>query len=125
MLEEHGLGPGGPVASPEASAVVFPENILRKIIEGHTREAGVRGLERCLASICRHCAYRIVKQQEEKSGRPFQACSQQVIHVIDFQECNAQRLLCAHVRLCLAVLHRASLVCFFGGLVVLSGLPGE
>lgn len=77
VLEEHGLGPGGPVVSPEGSAVVFPEGILHKIIQGYTREAGVRGLERCLATICRHCAYEIVKDQEEKSGVPFQSWSQQ------------------------------------------------
>ncbi|CAD7703028.1 unnamed protein product [Ostreobium quekettii] len=76
VLEEHGLGPGGLVASPDNPAVVFPEKILRVIVERYTREAGVRALERCLAAVCRQCAYQIVKEQEERAGRPFQSFAQ-------------------------------------------------
>src|SRR5690606_1631695 len=32
---------------------VVPDNAVRKIIEGYTRESGVRGLERHLAALCR------------------------------------------------------------------------
>lgn len=40
--------------------VRIPDEILRSIIEGYTREAGVRELERCIAKLCRKIAKKIV-----------------------------------------------------------------
>ncbi len=51
QLQAHGLTPG---------AIEIPEKILRLIIRTHTREAGVRDLERKLAAICRKAARRVV-----------------------------------------------------------------
>ena len=51
VMSEHGLG---------KSQVQIPSSAMRYIISGYTREAGVRGLERQLAAICRKSARRIV-----------------------------------------------------------------
>ncbi|MDQ2809361.1 MAG: endopeptidase La [Chloroflexota bacterium] len=51
QLQAHGL---------PAGAVEIPEKMLRLIIHTHTREAGVRDLERKLAAICRKAARRVV-----------------------------------------------------------------
>ncbi|HEX6796977.1 MAG TPA: endopeptidase La [Ktedonobacterales bacterium] len=53
VLEEHGLG---------RSQVQVPEATMHYIISHYTREAGVRGLERQLATICRKAALRIVQK---------------------------------------------------------------
>ena len=45
--ENHGLG---------KNDFELSEDILKKIIEGYTRESGVRGLEKQIASVCRHVA---------------------------------------------------------------------
>ena len=37
----------------EKEQVVFPSEVVRKVIESYTREAGVRNLEREIGSICR------------------------------------------------------------------------
>ncbi len=57
VLEEHGLG---------RSQVQVPEATMRYIISHYTREAGVRGLERQLATICRKAALRIVQKPDTK-----------------------------------------------------------
>jgi len=44
QLREHGL---------EARRLKIPVATIRAVIEGYTREAGVRGLEKALASLCR------------------------------------------------------------------------
>ncbi|MEA4881990.1 MAG: endopeptidase La [Synergistaceae bacterium] len=51
ILREHGLSPKQVRITPKA---------LEKIISDYTREAGVRGLERELASVCRKVARKIV-----------------------------------------------------------------
>ena len=51
VLGEHGL---------TRSQVQIPESAMRYIVSHYTREAGVRGLERQLATICRKAALRIV-----------------------------------------------------------------
>lgn len=52
QIKAHGLK--------EKHLVITPEG-LQKIIREHTREAGVRGLERRIAAICRQVARRIVE----------------------------------------------------------------
>ena len=57
VLHEHGLS---------RSQVQVPESAMRIIISRYTREAGVRGLERQLATICRKAALRIVQKPEAR-----------------------------------------------------------
>jgi ATP-dependent Lon protease len=53
VLEEHGL---------DRAQVQIPQPVMRYIITRYTREAGVRSLERQLATICRKAALRIVQK---------------------------------------------------------------
>ncbi len=53
QLRDHGLS---------KDKVGFDEEAIRVVIESYTREAGVRSLEREVASICRKIARRVVKQ---------------------------------------------------------------
>jgi hypothetical protein len=55
LLAEHGLGP---------QLVAFPRPTLEYVITAHTREAGVRGLRRALAAVCRHVALNVVLEHE-------------------------------------------------------------
>jgi ATP-dependent Lon protease len=57
VLTEHGLSP---------NQVQVPEGSMRYIINRYTREAGVRGLERQLANICRKAALRIIQKPEAR-----------------------------------------------------------
>lgn len=41
----------------------FTDDAIKGIIEGYTRESGVRELERCIIKICRKCAFKIVEGQ--------------------------------------------------------------
>eukprot|EP00775_Hariotina_reticulata_P001826 gene1826-2160_t len=50
LLSEHGLGP---------HLVSFPPDVLEYVVTAHTREAGVRGLRRALAAVCRHVALNV------------------------------------------------------------------
>jgi len=52
QMKAHGLA---------ASEISLDESALRAIIEDHTREAGVRNLEREIASVCRKVATRIAE----------------------------------------------------------------
>ncbi|HET7453093.1 MAG TPA: endopeptidase La [Thermoanaerobaculia bacterium] len=54
QLEEHGL---------EGNAVVLSDETILAIISEHTREAGVRNLEREIAGICRKIARKVVAGQ--------------------------------------------------------------
>jgi ATP-dependent Lon protease len=45
--------------------VEFTENALRTVIHHYTKEAGVRSLEREIASVCRKVALRVVKEGKE------------------------------------------------------------
>jgi ATP-dependent Lon protease len=55
MLEQHGL---------TSKQLKFNDASIRKIIQEYTREAGVRNLERSIATICRKVATQIVKGDE-------------------------------------------------------------
>jgi len=68
QLEENGLGPYPLEFEPEA---------VRKIIADYTREAGVRGLERQVASICRKVAREIAQRK-----KPARSC----IHPAEVEE---------------------------------------
>ncbi len=57
QLKNHGLDP---------KKFTFEEGVIQDAIEKYTREAGVRNLEREIASICRKLARRVVKE-----GRDF------------------------------------------------------
>ncbi|MEW6189890.1 MAG: endopeptidase La [Actinomycetota bacterium] len=56
QLEAHGL---------TKEQLEISEDALRKIIREHTREAGVRNLERKIAAICRQVARSVVEGREE------------------------------------------------------------
>lgn len=47
QLEKHGL---------KKTMLSIPEDVIEDIVSGYTKEAGVRSLERCIASICRKAA---------------------------------------------------------------------
>lgn len=63
VLSEHGLTP---------ELVHFDSEALRFLISKYTREAGVRGLERKIAALCRAVAVRVVERRrtEEKASEP-------------------------------------------------------
>src|ERR1700712_2254056 len=50
----------------EEVPVEFTENAVRTVIHHYTREAGVRSLERELASVCRKVALKVVKEGKEQ-----------------------------------------------------------
>ncbi|MBQ1351348.1 MAG: endopeptidase La [Oscillospiraceae bacterium] len=58
QIKRHGL---------KRSQLRFTDDAIREIIVGYTREAGVRILEREIASICRKCAMKIVSKAERTS----------------------------------------------------------
>ena len=53
VLAEHGL---------TSDQIRIPQTVMLHIVTGYTREAGVRGLERQLAAICRKAARRILEK---------------------------------------------------------------
>jgi ATP-dependent Lon protease len=53
QLKDHGL---------QSDKITFEEEALRDMVEKYTREAGVRNLEREIASVCRKLARRVVKE---------------------------------------------------------------
>ena len=59
QLEANGLKPG---------QVEIGDDVLRDIIQGYTREAGVRGLEREIGQVLRHAAVRIAEGQSGRSA---------------------------------------------------------
>ncbi|MCH7824059.1 MAG: endopeptidase La [Acidobacteria bacterium] len=56
QLEEHGLGAG---------RLRFEPATIMAIVQGYTEEAGVRGLERRIAAICRAVARRVAEQMDD------------------------------------------------------------
>lgn len=55
-LESNGLTP---------EDISITDGALKKLIEGYTREAGVRGLERRIGELCRKVARRMLERREE------------------------------------------------------------
>ena len=58
QLKKHGL---------TARQLRFTDGAIRNIIDGYTREAGVRRLEQLIASVCRKAAKRIAEGEEKIS----------------------------------------------------------
>ncbi|GAB6138875.1 endopeptidase La [Halanaerobaculum tunisiense] len=58
QVENHGL---------EENDLKISQNALQQVIRNHTREAGVRTLERKLASICRKAAKKVVEGKERST----------------------------------------------------------
>lgn len=58
LLDTHGLEP---------KSLEFTSSALVRVIRGYTSEAGVRNLERCLATICRKIAFRRAGAKEPLS----------------------------------------------------------
>jgi len=56
QIKENGL---------EAEQIVVPDETLTALIDGFTREAGVRNLERLLGALCRHVARKVAAGLEE------------------------------------------------------------
>jgi len=52
QIDENGLAEAGLSLSPSA---------LQEIVDGHTREAGVRNLERCIGAVCRKIAVHVTE----------------------------------------------------------------
>ncbi|HZL06928.1 MAG TPA: endopeptidase La, partial [Coriobacteriia bacterium] len=57
QVAEHGLTP---------SRLVFTDDALKEIVRRYTREAGVRNLERTIATICRQVARKVVEGRKGK-----------------------------------------------------------
>jgi ATP-dependent Lon protease len=55
VLQEHGLTP---------EQLQVPKTVMRRIIMDYTREAGVRSLERQLATVCRKVALRVLERPD-------------------------------------------------------------
>jgi ATP-dependent Lon protease len=66
QLKEHGLA---------ATKLQIAESALREIVRTYTREAGVRGLEREIAAICRQVARKVVEGKKGKTS-----VSQRTVH---------------------------------------------
>ncbi|XP_039005380.1 lon protease homolog 2, peroxisomal-like isoform X1 [Hibiscus syriacus] len=58
VLDQHGLS---------SASLQIPEDIVKLIIQSYTREAGVRNLERKLASLARAAAVRVTEQEHAVS----------------------------------------------------------
>jgi ATP-dependent Lon protease len=59
QLKEHGLS---------TKVLTITDAALKEIIRRHTREAGVRNLERQIATICRQVARKVVEGQSDKTS---------------------------------------------------------
>src|SRR5258708_14028479 len=55
VMVEHGLAP---------AQLKIPQSVMEQIVTHYTREAGVRNLERQLATICRKAARRIIEKPQ-------------------------------------------------------------
>jgi ATP-dependent Lon protease len=60
----------------------FTEDGLKFLIEGYTREAGVRNLEREIASICRKLARKVLKEKIKAKGAELEVTSEVVTELL-------------------------------------------
>jgi ATP-dependent Lon protease len=60
QIELHGLG---------KDQLTVPEETMRALVQGYTREAGVRNLEREIAGLCRKVAHQIVRKVGKSNGK--------------------------------------------------------
>ncbi len=80
QIEAHGL---------KAFKVTFTEPAVREIIRSYTKEAGVRNLERQIATICRKVAKDIVKMDlkaSSKKQKPYQVTPKKVQELLGSQK---------------------------------------
>jgi ATP-dependent Lon protease len=75
QVEENGLA---------AEEIDISDGAVRRVIGDYTREAGLRNLERELASLCRKVARKLVEQeqQSEKAAEPMQIGPDQVTELL-------------------------------------------
>jgi ATP-dependent Lon protease len=59
QVAEHGLTP---------SRIIFTDDALREMVRRYTREAGVRNLERTIATVCRQVARKVVEGRKGKTN---------------------------------------------------------
>ena len=59
QLSENGLSPW---------KIEFSKGALQSLIQGYTKESGLRGLEKKIASVCRKQARTLAEKQEQQSG---------------------------------------------------------
>ena len=57
QIKRHGL---------KSSQLRITDKAIREIIDGYTREAGVRALEQQIAAVCRKCAVKVIDGENEK-----------------------------------------------------------
>jgi len=62
QIQAHGI---------TADHIEIPDDTLQLLAHSYTREAGVRNLEREVASVCRHVAVLVAKWTQENEDKPF------------------------------------------------------
>jgi ATP-dependent Lon protease len=72
QLKEHGL---------TSKDLTFGKKQLEKIVEGYTRESGVRGLEAKIAQVIRNAAKSVAMEEEYKK-----VTDEDIIRVLGFQD---------------------------------------
>src|SRR5262249_52745009 len=72
QMEQHGL---------KAADIEIPDATIEKLIQNYTREAGVRNLERMVATVCRKVAKRIVeaRMEEAKGGKAAKKAAKAIV----------------------------------------------
>jgi len=81
QLKEHGL---------TNKLLKISDSAVRRIINGYTREAGVRNLEKAIAKVCRKTAAQIAKGKSEKESVKVSNLSDYLGHKILFNDLKAR-----------------------------------
>jgi ATP-dependent Lon protease len=74
----------------DSKNVVFTDEAILAIIQNYTREAGVRNLEREIASICRKIAKKVVKEGNEVSVTVTPESTKDYLGVIKFRKTKSE-----------------------------------